>query len=74
MHNWYVIQVLSTQEKKVKKAIEEQINSVGMTGIIEEIMLPTENVSEVKHGEMRIVEKRLWPGYLLFKMILTDES
>ena len=45
-----------------------------MTDQIEEILLPTENVSEVKKGQQHIVEKRLWPGYLLVKMNLTDES
>ena len=74
MHKWYVVQVLSTHEKKVKKALEENRELRGMTDYIDEIVLPIENVSEVKGGQTRIVEKRLWPGYLLAKMTLTDES
>lgn len=74
MHKWYVVQVLSTHEKKVKKALEEHIELKGMTDFIEQILLPTENVSEVKKGQQHIVEKRLWPGYLLIKMNLTDDS
>ena len=74
MHKWYVVQVLSTQEKKVKKALEEQRELKGMTDHIEEILLPTENVSEVKKGQHKVVEKRLWPGYLLVKMDLNDDS
>lgn len=74
MHKWYVVQVLSTHEKKVKKALEEQRDIKGMGDMIEEVMLPTENVSEVKKGQQRIVEKRLWPGYLLLKMVLNDDS
>lgn len=74
MHKWYVVQVFSTQEKKVKKALEEQLEHKGMGGFIEKIVLPIENISEVKKGQQRIVEKRLWPGYLLIKMILSDES
>jgi transcriptional antiterminator NusG len=74
MHKWYVVQVLSTHEKKVKKALEEHIELKGMTDFIEQILLPTENVSEVKKGQQHVVEKRLWPGYLLIKMNLTDES
>lgn len=74
MSKWYVIQVLSSHEKKVKKSIEDQREAKGMTPHIEEIVLPTENVSEVKHGEQKIVEKRLWPGYLLVKMTLTDDA
>lgn len=73
MH-WYVVQVLSSHEKKVKKAIEEQREHNGMIGVVEEVLLPTENVSEVKNGEQRIVEKRLWPGYILVKMTMNDDS
>jgi transcription termination/antitermination protein NusG len=74
MHKWYVIQVLSTHEKKVKKAIEERAVSEKMTQYIEQVVLPVENVSEVKRGQQRVVEKRLWPGYLLIKMELNDDS
>lgn len=74
MHKWYVLQTFSTQEKKVKKALEEQTDQKGMNGFIEKVLLPTENVSEVKKGQQKVVEKRLWPGYLLIKMNLTDDS
>ncbi|MBA2727869.1 MAG: transcription termination/antitermination protein NusG [Parachlamydiaceae bacterium] len=74
MHKWYVVQVVPTHEKKVKKTLEEQRNLKGMTDLIETILMPTENVSEVKNGQQKIVEKRLWPGYLLVKMELTDDS
>lgn len=74
MHKWYVVQVLSTHEKKVKKTLEEQRDIKGMTDLIEKVLLPIENVSEVKKGQQKVVEKRLWPGYLLLKMILNDES
>jgi len=74
MHKWYVIQVLSSQEKRAKKAIEERKQAAGLDDLIVEILLPTENVSEVKRGEQKVVEKRLWPGYLLVKMQITDDS
>ena len=74
MHNWYVVQVISTHEKKVKKALEEQRDLKGVGDFIETVLLPIENVSEVKKGQQKVVEKRLWPGYLLIKMHLTDES
>jgi transcriptional antiterminator NusG len=74
MQNWYVVQVLSTHEKKVKKALEEQRDIKGVGDLIERILLPIENVSEVKKGQQKVVEKRLWPGYLLVKMQLTDDS
>lgn len=74
MHHWYVVQVLSTHEKKVKKALEEHLELKGVAHLIDEIVYPTENVSEVKKGQQLVVEKRLWPGYLLIKMELNDDS
>lgn len=74
MSKWYVVQVISGQEKKVKKTLEDNRDSKGMTGVIEEILVPTENVAEVKRGQQRISEKRLWPGYMLIKMNLSDDS
>lgn len=74
MSKWYVIQAMSGHEKKVKKTIEENRESQGMIDLIEEVIVPTENVAEVKKGQQKISEKRLWPGYILVKMNLTDES
>lgn len=74
MHKWYVVQVLSTHENKVQKALLEQIEHKGMNDFIERVLVPTENVSEVKQGQQRIVEKRIWPGYILIKMLMTDDS
>ena len=74
MHKWYVIQVISSQEKKVKKALEENRESKGMAGLVSEVLVPTENVAEVKRGEQKVSEKRMWPGYILVKLELTDDS
>ncbi|WP_213357556.1 transcription termination/antitermination protein NusG [Chlamydiifrater phoenicopteri] len=74
MFKWYVVQVFTAQEKKVKKALEDFKESSGMSDFIEDIVLPIENVMEVKKGEHKVVEKLIWPGYLLVKMHLTDES
>jgi transcriptional antiterminator NusG len=74
MHKWYVVQVISSHEKKVKRAIEEYLDAKGMREFISEILIPTENVAEVKRGHQKVSEKRMWPGYLLVKMEITDES
>lgn len=74
MSKWYVVQVLSTHEKKVKKSLEENRDLRGVGSLVEEVILPTENVSEVKQGKTKVVEKRLWPGYLLIKMTMNDDS
>jgi transcription termination/antitermination protein NusG len=71
---WYVVQVMSSQEKKVKKTLEENRAAAGMSELIEMVVLPTEKVSEVKQGERRIVERRIWPGYLLVKMQFNEDS
>jgi transcription termination/antitermination protein NusG len=74
MHKWYVIQVISSQEKRVKKFLEENRDSKGMAELVSEVLVPTENVAEVKRGEQKVSEKRMWPGYILVKMELTDDS
>jgi transcription termination/antitermination protein NusG len=74
MHKWYVVQVVSGQEKRVKKAIEENRDSKGMGELVDSVLVPIENVAEVKRGQQRISEKKLWPGYILVKMNLTDDS
>src|SRR5580704_16840498 len=74
MHKWYVVQVVSGQEKRVKKAIEENRESKGMSELVDSVLVPIENIAEVKRGQQRISEKKLWPGYILVKMNLTDDS
>ena len=74
MKKWYVVQVMSGHEKKVRKALLENRETKGMNELIEEVLVPSENVAEVKKGEQRISEKRLWPGYALVKMEVTDDS
>ena len=71
---WYVIQIISGQEKKIKRNLEENRVSKGMVDFIDEVLIPSENVAEVKRGEQKITEKRLWPGYALIKMKMNDES
>jgi transcription termination/antitermination protein NusG len=74
MHQWYVVHVLSTHEKKVKRALEEHLVTHGVREHIEQILLPIEKVSEVKGGARKITEKHIWPGYILLKMQLNDQT
>ncbi|MFZ4099633.1 MAG: transcription termination/antitermination protein NusG [Chlamydiia bacterium] len=74
MHKWYVVQVLAGQEKKAKKNIEEFRVIKGMSDFVQEALIPVENVAEVKAGLQKITERRIWPGYILVKMILNDET
>ena len=73
-NGWFVVQVFSGHEKKIKRVLEEGLKDSGVKDQIDEILLPTENVIEVKGGEQKISEKKLWPGYLLIKMAFTEES
>ncbi|HEM62484.1 MAG TPA: transcription termination/antitermination protein NusG [Chloroflexi bacterium] len=72
--HWYVIHSYSGYENKVKKNLESRIESMGMQDYIFEVVVPTEEVVELRDGRRRTVEQRIFPGYVLVDMILNDES
>lgn len=71
---WYVIHCYSGQENKVRHNLEQRIDSMGMKDRIFDVVVPTEEEIEVKDGKRRTVERRVFPGYILVQMILTEES
>jgi len=71
---WYVVHVFSGSEKKVCQNIEEQIISKDMGSLIEEVLVPTEEVVEIRRGAKVQSEKKFFPGYILIKMVMTDET
>ena len=71
---WYVIHVYSGFEKKVAAAIREQAEQKGLGDRFEEILVPTEEVVEVKRGAKVSSERKFFPGYVLIKMDLDDET
>lgn len=71
---WYVIHTYSGYENKVAKSIETVVENQSLQELIEEIRVPTETVLEVKDNKQREVERKIFPGYVLVKMILTDDS
>jgi transcriptional antiterminator NusG len=71
---WYVIHSYSGYENKVKKNLESRIETMGMEDYIFEVVIPTEEVVELRDGKRRTVEQRIYPGYVLVDMIMTDES
>ena len=71
---WYVVHVFSGSEKKVCQSIEEQIVSKNMSSLIEQVLVPTEEVIEIRRGAKVQSEKKFFPGYILVKMEMTDES
>ena len=71
---WYVVHVYSGMEKSVHKALVERIERAGLQTSFGQIMVPSEEVVEVKGGKKSITERRIFPGYVLVEMDLTDET
>jgi transcription termination/antitermination protein NusG len=71
---WYAVQAFSGMEKSVKAGIEERIARAGLQDLFGEILVPVEEVVEMKAGQKKISERRLYPGYVLVQMDMTDES
>ena len=72
--DWYVVHTYSGMENRVKGNLENRINSLNMEDYIFEIIVPTEEVAEIKNGQRRMVKRTVLPGYVLVRMDLTDES
>jgi transcriptional antiterminator NusG len=71
---WYVVHCYSGYENKVKKNLEHRAESMGMLTHILDVIVPTEEQIELRDGQRRVVEKRIYPGYVLVRMILDEES
>ena len=71
---WYVVHAYSGMEKAVERNITERIMRAGMQDKFGRILVPTEEVVEVKNGQKRTTERRFFPGYVLVEMIMDDES
>ena len=71
---WYVVHAYSGMEKAVERNILERINRAGMQGKFGRIMVPTEEVVEVKNGQKRTTERKFFPGYVLVEMVMDDET
>ncbi len=70
---WYVVHTHSGYENKVKVTLERKVENRGVEDYIQEVLVPTEEVTEIKDGKTRTTTKKIFPGYVLIKMILTDE-
>jgi transcriptional antiterminator NusG len=71
---WYVVHSYSGYENKVKKNLEQRIESMGMQDKIFEVVVPTEEEVELRNGQRHTTERRIYPGYILVHMVMTDES
>lgn len=71
---WYVVHVFSGMEKSVQRALVERIERAELGDLFGQILIPSEEVVETKNGKKTITERRIFPGYVLVEMDLTDES
>ena len=71
---WYVIHCYSGYENKVRHNLEQRIETMGMRNMIFDVVVPTQEEVEVREGKRRVVERHIFPGYVLVNMALTEES
>jgi transcription termination/antitermination protein NusG len=71
---WFVVQTYSGMENRVRANLESRIGSLNMEDYIFEVVVPTEEVAEIKNGQRRLVKRNRFPGYVLVRMDMTDES
>ena len=71
---WYVVHTQPGAEEKVKANLENRINSAGFKEVVPEVVIPTEQVSEIRGGKKRISHRKFFPGYLIIKMEMSKDS
>lgn len=72
--NWYVIHTYSGHEARVSEALKQRIESMNLAGRIFDILVPTQDKIEIKSGKKETVKEKIFPGYILVKMIFDDET
>ena len=71
---WYVVHTYSGYENKVASTLETTVENRGMKDLIQEIRVPVEKVTEVRDGKTKEVERKIFPGYVIVKMVMNDDS
>lgn len=71
---WYIVHTYSGYENKVASNLEKTVENRGLSDLIQQVYVPTETVTEVKDNKRKDVERKIFPGYVIVKMILTDET
>jgi transcription termination/antitermination protein NusG len=74
MFRWYVINTYSGHENKVRQNLEHRVQTMGQEGRVRQVVVPTEQVAELRDGQKVQVEKRTMPGYVLVNMEMTDDA
>lgn len=71
---WYVIHTYSGHENKVKINIEKLVENRGMQELVLDVVVPTEELVEIKNGQRKVKSRKMFPGYVIVKMVVTNES
>ena len=71
---WYIVHTYSGYENKVASNLEKTVENRGLSDLIQQVFVPTETVTEIKDNKRKDVERKIFPGYVIVKMILTDET
>ncbi len=71
---WYIVHTYSGYENKVASNLEKTVENRGLRDLIQEVFVPTDTVTEIKDNKKRDVERKIFPGYVIIKMVLTDET
>ena len=71
---WYVVHVYSGFEKKIAQQVKEQAAQKGLADLVDEVLVPSEDVVEIRRGQKINTERKFFPGYVLVKMELTDDT
>ncbi|MEH7117728.1 transcription termination/antitermination protein NusG [Neobacillus vireti] len=72
--NWYVVHTYSGYENKVKANLEKRVESMGMADKIFRVVVPEEEETEIKNGKTKVVKRKVFPGYVLVELVMTDDS
>jgi transcriptional antiterminator NusG len=74
VHRWYVIHTYSGYENKVRDSLLERMSAVGWPDKVSEMLIPSEDIVELKKGKRKVSERKIFPGYILVKMELNDDT
>ena len=72
--NWYIVHTYSGFENKVKESLEERVKAYGLQDKVGDVLIPTEDVVEMRAGKKVVTSKRFFPGYILVEMDMTDDA
>ena len=72
--NWYVVRVQSGKEDQVREALDRRVNADGLGGVVSRVLVPSERISEIRGGQKRVRERKIYPGYIMVEVEVNDEG